>query len=88
MFDDGLSYNIINSLLQDEVPVTVRKDRSNCLAVVEIENDLIFMFPDYTQRQISFVVLSADLGTEVRRGNIDLIWPEEDSNSDCERGLF
>ena len=88
MFDDGLSYNIINSLLQDEVPVTVRKDRNNCLAVVELENYLVVMFPDYTQRQISFVVLSADIGTEVRRGNINLIWPDEDSSSDSERGLF
>lgn len=33
VFDEGLSYNLVSSMLKEEVPAAKRTDRANCLAV-------------------------------------------------------
>ena len=46
VFDEGVSYNLINSMLMEDEPVARRTDRSNCLAAVEAKNSKLIFWPD------------------------------------------
>ena len=55
MFDDGVSYNLINSLVQEDCNVQKRIDRCNCLAVLSSGN--IIIYPDQSLRRLQALVL-------------------------------
>lgn len=59
-FDDGLSYNLVNSLLQDDAPLPKRTDRTNCLALATLSDGYVAFWPDATLRSISAYKIGAD----------------------------
>jgi hypothetical protein len=54
-FDDGVSYNLVETLLQEEVPLQRRTDYGNCLAVVD---GMMAFWPDQTMREVNCCILS------------------------------
>jgi hypothetical protein len=74
-FDNGLSYNLVNQLLQEDAQMgQPSKYEGNCLAVVEGTNDeTTVFFTDGSSRSISFVGITLEpCLSESMKGNVSL----------------